>query len=347
MATNTLKNTRVIRTSYVNESEISVDNFRVETVDIKVALNEGEFLLKNLYMSLDIYIRHFFNKDYRVPEELKQLNIPIIGLGVSEVIETKNSTYPVGTIVSGNTGWETYSIGKEKNDFRVLENARQSVVPLSHYVGALGMPGLTAYAGLKSIGEIKAGETIFIASAAGGVGQLVGQLAKHQGLRVIGSAGSDEKVDYLTKHQKFDAAFNYKTHNTQTELSKLAPNGIDVYYDLVGGETLDIVLDQMNDNGRIVSVGMLSQENGEKPYPLKHLHLIAPKNIRLQGFIYWYHTQYWNDLDTKVAPMLKSGEIIYRENVIDGLENAPQTFVDLLNGKYPGKVVIKIAEASQ
>ncbi|KAI1315864.1 hypothetical protein EDD11_000240 [Mortierella claussenii] len=362
MALNTsiLSNTRVVRASYANNAQVTKAQFRVETrqnVDLS-SVQPGEIILRNLYLSLDPYVRFTLNETGGdMPDSQRRLNDVFNGLGIAEIVASGSavsSKYPLGSLVSINTGYEQYTrvAGLDdpntQSDIRVLpQHARDEAtgVPLSNYISALGMPGLTAYAGLKAL-DVKPGKTIFVGSAAGGVGQLVGQLAKVQGLNVIGSAGSDDKVRYLIKKQHFDAAFNYKTENVREALARLAPQGVDYYYDTVGGEVLDIMLDVINERGKVLSVGMISQENGKEDYPIRNLKLIARKGVSILGFIYWHHLEYFHngELDATVRPLLEKGAIHYREEVFEGIENAPQHFVNMLEGKYAGKVLIKIAD---
>ncbi|KAG0365017.1 hypothetical protein BC939DRAFT_502835 [Gamsiella multidivaricata] len=354
---NLLSNTRVVRASYANKSHVTKAQFRVEThrdIDLG-SVKPGEVILRNLYLSLDPYVRLTLDETgANVPAAWRQLNVPFYGLGIAEVVASGVVKYPVGALVSVNTGYEQYTRvsglddPKTQTDIRMLPaHARDESrgVPLSNYISALGMPGLTAYAGLKVLG-VQSGKTIFVGSAAGGVGQLVGQLAKIQGLTVIGSAGTDEKVACLVEKQHFDGAFNYKTENIREALTRLAPQGIDYYYDTVGGETLDIMLDLINEKGKILSVGMISQENGEEAYPIRNLRLIASKGVSILGFIYWHHLEYFEngELDATLRPLLERKEIYYREEVFEGIENIPEHFVNMLEGKYAGKVIIKIAD---
>ncbi|KAG0373361.1 hypothetical protein BGX24_011817, partial [Mortierella sp. AD032] len=281
---------------------------------------------------------------------MRILNVPFYGLGVAEVVASGTDKYPVGTLITANTGYEEYTVfeyaDNPYNLIRILPaHARDEStgVGLYNYVSALGMPGLTALAGLKVMG-VEAGKTIFIGSAAGGVGQLVGQLAKAQGLHVIGSAGSEEKVNYVVTKLGFDGAFNYKTETTRAGLARLAPKGIDYFYDTIGGETLETVVELINEKGHILSIGMLSQENGKAGYPIRNLNLLAPKGVTIHGFIYYHHLQYFGELDETVRPMLERGEMEYRQQVFDGIESAPEHFINMLDGKYAGKVAIKISD---
>ncbi|KAG0018997.1 hypothetical protein BGZ81_009967 [Podila clonocystis] len=353
-----VSNTRVVRASYANKSGVTPANFRVEHLPDSIDLNsvqEGELILRNLYLSLDPYVRFTLDETGGgTPASWRQLNVPFYGLGVAEIVASGHPKYPVGTLVTINTGYEKYTRVSglddpdQPSDIRVLPaHARDESkgVRLSNYVSALGMNGLTAYAGLKQL-DVQPGKTIFVSSASGAVGQLVGQLAKKQGLHVIGSAGSDEKVAALISEQHLDGAFNYKTESTRDALQRLAPKGIDYYYDVVGGSVLDTVLELINEHGRIVSVGMISQENGKEPYPLRNLSYIARKGVHILGFIYWHHLQYFadNSVDNTIRPLIESGEVVYRESVFEGIENAPEHFINMVNGKYAGKVIIKIAD---
>ncbi|KAF9434212.1 hypothetical protein BGZ76_008382 [Entomortierella beljakovae] len=355
--TKLLSNTRVVRASYANKSKVTLAQFRVEKHDYidLTTVQPGEIILRNLYLSLDPYVRFTLDETGGdTPASWRQLNDKFYGLGVAEIVASGAEKYPVGSLVSINTGYEQYTRvaglndPNSESDIRLLPaHARDEStgVPLSNYISALGMPGLTAYAGLKVLG-VQPGKTIFVGSAAGGVGQLVGQLAKVQGLRVIGSAGSDEKVAYLIEKQNFDGAFNYKTEDTRKALSRLAPQGVDYYYDTVGGEVLDTMLDVINERGNILSIGMISQENGEEAYPIRNLKLIARKGVSILGFIYWHHLEYFanGELDSTIRPLLEQKKINYREEVFEGIESAPEHFVNMLDGKYAGKVLIKIAD---
>ncbi|KAF8929133.1 hypothetical protein BGZ58_009155 [Dissophora ornata] len=354
-----LSNTRVVRASYANQSQVTKTQFRVEThQDVDLAsVKPGEIILRNLYISLDPYVSFTLDETGGdMPASWRKLNDVVYGLGIAEIVASGVPKYPVGTLVSINTGYEQYTCvsglddPNTPTDIRVLpEHARHESkgVPLSNYISALGMPGLTAFAGLKVLG-VEKGKTIFVGSAAGGVGQLVGQLAKVQGLNVIGSAGTDEKVAYLIEKQHFDGAFNYKTEDAREALTRLAPQGIDYYFDTVGGEILDLVLELINERGKILSVGMISQENVKEAYPIRNLKLIARKRVSILGFIYWHwhHLQYFEngELDAALRPLLEKGEVNYREEVFEGIENAPEHFVNMLEGKYAGKVLIKIAD---
>lgn len=201
------------------------------------------------------------------------------------------------------------------------------------------------YSSLKIIGQPKKGETIFISAAAGAVGQLVGQLAKHQGLRVIGSVGSDDKVDYLVNELKFDAAFNYKKGDVLENLKRLAPEGIDIYYENVGGVQLEAALEVMNTHGRVVACGMISQYNTQTPYGIRNLTHVIGKRITIRGFIVSdFAAECGADFARDVGSWLVKQEIIYKEDITEGIENAPKAFIGMLQGHNFGKAVVKIAD---
>jgi NADPH-dependent curcumin reductase CurA len=345
-------NTRVIFAKCPTEYPVPGEHLIVETVPFDAAatdLAEGEILLKNLVLSVDPYMRGRMR-----PSTIKsyfpafELNNVFEGHGVSEVIKSANENFKVGDRVYGLIGWEEYthvpaSIALPK----MFNHIKNSEFPLTYYVGALGMPGMTAYVGMYKYAQpIKKGETLFISAAAGAVGQLVGQIGKHEGLRVVGSVGDDAKVEYILKECGFDAAFNYKKHDTGEKLKELCPNGIDIYFENVGGRTLEHVIDNANNFARIVACGMISQYNTQNPYPVRNLSSIVGKRIRIQGFIFSdsadeYAERFYRDMET----WLKSGQMKYKEDIVEGIANAPEAFVGMLKGKNFGKKVIKIADA--
>ncbi|KAF9907229.1 hypothetical protein EC991_011219 [Linnemannia zychae] len=344
-----VQNKSAIFLKFPTEFPIPGEHFAIQTSELSASLKDNEILARNLYFSLDPYMRgRMRDAESYVPHF--QLQKPMSGYGVAEIIESKNPAFPVGSLVSGMTGWEQYSVipGPFTKFLRVLpKNARESKkIPLSAWVGVLGMPGFTAYSSLKIIGQPKPGETIFVSAAAGAVGQLVGQMAKKLGLRVVGSAGSDDKVDYLLKELKFDAAFNYKKNGTILEnLRRVAPEGVDIYYENVGGETLEAALECMNTHGRIIVCGMISQYNTTKPYGIRNLGHIVGKRITMRGFINDdFAKECMEDFIRDVSEWLEKDEIIYREDVEDGIEGSLDAFVGMLKGKNFGKQVVKIAD---
>ncbi|KAG0340022.1 hypothetical protein BG004_006580 [Podila humilis] len=340
-----VQNKCVIFLKHPTEFPVVGEHFEVQTRELNVTLAAGDVLLRNLVISLDPYMRGRMRNTDKSYVAGFQIGKVLEGSGVSEVIESKNDAFPVGTIVTGFVGWEQYSHIPGAKGLRALPNARTFPLPLSSFVGALGMPGMTAYSSLKIIGQPKAGETIFISAASGAVGQLVGQIAKHQGLRVIGSAGSDDKVEFLKKELKFDAAFNYKKGSILENLRTLAPEGIDIYYENVGGETLEAALEVMNTHGRVVACGMISQYNTQTPYGVRNLMHVVSKRITIRGFIVNdFEAECGADFARDVGSWLVKGEMIYKEDVAVGIESAPAAFIGMLQGKNFGKQVVKIAD---
>ncbi|KAF9339875.1 hypothetical protein BGZ91_004387 [Linnemannia elongata] len=340
-----VQNKSAVFLKYPTEFPVIGEHIEVQTKELNVELKDKDVLLRNLYFSLDPYMRgRMRNAKSYVPGF--QIGEPMSGYGIAEVKESKNDAYPVGTIVSGFTGWQEYSVVPGASGLRVLHGARESSIPLSAHLGVLGMPGMTAYSSLKIIGQPKAGETIFVSAAAGAVGQLVGQMAKKLGLRVVGSAGSDDKVDYLLKELKFDAAFNYKKNGTILEnLRHVAPEGVDIYYENVGGETLEAALECMNTHGRIIVCGMISQYNTTTPYGIRNLGHLVAKRITMRGFINDDFAKEWyGDFLKDVGEWLEGDQIIYKEDVEEGIDGSLDAFVGMLKGKNFGKQVVKIAD---
>ncbi|PKK67199.1 NAD(P)-binding protein [Rhizophagus irregularis] len=335
------------------------ENFELthRTIDIEcLNLKENEFVLRNLYLSIDPYVRvtlHDPALNFMKHGKMISTGQVISGLGVSEVVKTNNPNYKVGDLVYGPIGWEEYSHIKSDDasvfSFMFVNKELLKDTPLSYHASFLRFGGLTSYTSLIDIGKPKEGETIYVSTAAGLTGQLVGQIAKIKGLRVVGSTGSDEKVDFLLNELKFDAAFNYKKVDLDKALSEYCPNGIDIYYDNVGGKTLEVALEHCNRFARVVACGMISQYNIKTPeegYGIKTLANIVVKSIVFQGFIAldYIGKDIEKEFEKDIIEWVKSGKIIYKETVIDGVENIAKAFVDMLNGKNIGKYVIKIAD---
>ncbi|KAG0236030.1 hypothetical protein BGX31_004089 [Mortierella sp. GBA43] len=348
--TNTIDNKTVVLLQHPTGYPKAGVDIGVQQKQLDTRLNDGDVLLRNLYISLDPYLRGRMEDDKDAIIPSYKLHGPFDGHGISEVVESKNARLPVGTLVTyQHTRWEERSVvpaAVAENLVVLPDGARNSKIPLSSYVGVLGMPGLTAYGSLLEIGRPKAGETIFISAASGAVGQLVGQIARLKGLKVIGSAGSDDKVDYLVKELKFDAAFNYKKGKIVDSLRAVAPDGFDIYYDNVGGETLEAALDVIRNHGRVICCGMISGYNSAgETYHVKNLFYILSKRLTVQGFIVPELSQeVQKDFHKDVSGWLLSEEIVYKEDVTVGLDSAPEAFVGIFEGKNFGKAVVKIAD---
>ena len=314
----------------------TLDNFATVTVDLP-ALRDGDVLVRNLFMSVDPYMRGRMNdvKSYVPPFQLDQ---PLAGGAIGEVVESRDTTVKTGDIVLSMNGWRDLFVAPA-SPLRVVDG---SVRPLSAYLGVLGMPGLTAWVGLK-LGEVKAGDRVFISAAAGAVGSLAGQLAKLRGCFVVGSAGSTDKVRMLTGELGFDAAFNYKDADIKKELATAAPEGIDVYFDNVGGEHLEAALFNMREKGRVIACGAISRYNDEQATPgPRNMFLFVTRRLTMRGFIVSDWPSEMKNFVAEVAPLLAGKKIKAPETVIDGLERAPQAFLDLLRGANIGKMVVRI-----
>jgi NADPH-dependent curcumin reductase CurA len=300
---------------------------------------EGEILVRNVALSLDPYMRGRMRerKSYTAGFELGKV---LQGGVVGEVIATKNNQrFAVGDYVSGLLGWEQFSVASGKGMLKIDLDA----APLSAHLGVLGMPGFTAYVGLLDIGQPKAGETVYVSAAASTVGSAVGQIAKLKGCHVVGSAGSDEKVEACLKRFGYDACFNYKNADKlHRAIREVCPEGIDVYFENVGGAMFDAALLNINVGARIPLCGMISQYNLAAPEGLKNLGNLLVNRARLQGFIIFDHYHRWADFVTDMSGWLADGSVTYAEHITDGLENAPAAFVDMLRGAHLGKSVVRI-----
>ncbi|ODQ54105.1 NAD(P)-binding protein [Saitoella complicata NRRL Y-17804] len=315
-------------------------------IDLEQKLEDGAVIVKVLYVSIDPYQRgRMRDASIKSYAPAFKLNAPIDNGGVARVVKTANSSYKEGDVVYGYFQWSEYQVisPQEAKALRVVEN--KEGLPLSHYVGALGMPGMTSWYGL-TLGKQEKGKTAFISAASGAVGQIVGQLCKRRGMYVVGSAGEDAKVDFLLNECQFDAAFNYKKEGPRDALKKYCPNGIDLYWENVGGETLDAVFEAANDFSTIIACGMISQYNTTEPYGVKNIMNIVAKRIKMQGFIVLdeFDGQWVQDFFAAVPGWIKNGEMKVKEDIAEGLENAQDAFIGMLQGKNFGKAMIKVAQ---
>ncbi|WP_404603324.1 NADP-dependent oxidoreductase [Dermacoccus sp. GAS27A] len=317
------------------------DNFRLETRELP-ALGDGELLVRNTVMSVDPYMRGRMNdvKSYVPPFQIDE---PLDGGAVGEVVESRAEGFAEGDLVLHGLGWRDMAVVPAKAARKVSTNVGGAQVSPSAYLGALGMPGITAYGGLMRVGEFQKGDAVFVSGAAGAVGSLVGQIAKLEGAsRVIGSAGSAQKIARL-EELGFDAAFNYKDGDVRGLLKNAAPDGIDVYFDNVGGDHLEAAISSMNTHGRIAMCGAIAQYNStEPPAAPRNLALVIGKRITIRGFIQSDFRDLVPEFQQKMATWLADGSVQWDETVVEGLENAPQAFMDLLNGANTGKMVVSI-----
>lgn len=268
---------------------------------------------------------------------------PLIGYGVARVLESADPNFKKGDFVWGsNIAWEEYSVIDNPEGLFKIEHTDD--VPLSYYTGILAMPGMTAYAGFFEVCSPKKGEYVFVSAAAGAVGQLVGQFAKWMGCYVVGSAGSDEKVKLLKNKFGFDEAFNYKEEpDLDAALKRCFPEGIDIYFENVGGKMLDVVLLNMRARGRIAVCGMVSQYNLDEPEGVRNLMHIVFKRVRIEGFAVSDYYHLYSKYLEFVLPLLRDGKITYVEDIVDGLDNGPTALVGLFTGRNVGKQVVVVA----
>jgi hypothetical protein len=301
-------------------------------------LQDQQVLVRNQFMSVDPYMRGRMNdrKSYVPPFEIGKA---LEGGAVGEVIESRSSDFEVGDVVTSRYGWREAFIAAPKE----LHTVNKAAQPHSVYLGTLGMTGMTAWAGLTMV-EVKAGDVIYISGAAGAVGNMAGQLAKLRGCRVIGSAGSEEKVKCLINECGFDAAFNYKTGPVLDQLNLAAPDGIDVYFDNVGGESLEAALSALRAHGRIIACGGISSYNDEKHKPgPSNLFNMTTKRLTMKGLIVgdWLDRQ--SDFEKEVGADYQAGKLKSLETVVVGLDQAADAFIGLFDGKNVGKMVVKLS----
>jgi NADPH-dependent curcumin reductase CurA len=316
------------------------DNFRLVEVEVPDPA-PGQVLVRNLTMSVDPYMRGRMNdvKSYVPPFALDQV---LDGGAIGEVIASADPALRPGDVVLHNYGWRDYAVA-EATRFRKVDPA--AAPRISAYLGELGIIGLTAYVGLLDIAAMKPGETVFVSGAAGAVGSLAGQIAKLRGAaRVVGSAGSADKVKYLTDKLGFDAAFNYRDAPVAEQLRTVAPDGIDVYFDNVGGDHLEAAIGALHKFGRVAICGAIAQYNATEPTPgPANLALTIGKRLTLRGFLVIDHADRMADFVTEMSGWLREGRIQFDETTVDGLENAPAAFLGLLRGHNIGKMIVRMS----
>ena len=304
---------------------------------------EGEVLIRTIYISVDPYLRGRMSdaKSYIPPFEL---NAPIISGVIGQVIESKSQHYEKNDVILGSLPWQEYSIVSETS----IRKVDHKLAPASAYLSVIGMTGLTAYFGLLDIGQPKKGETVVVSGAAGAVGSIVGQIAKIKGAYVVGIAGSDDKVDYLVNELGFDAAINYKTEEIQAALEKACPNGIDVYYENVGGEITDAVYPLLNKFARIPVCGAISSYNNQETDigPRVQTHLIKTSAL-MKGFTVGDYAPRFAEGSQALAGWLQAGQLQYEETITEGFDQTIDAFLDLFKGANIGKAIVKVAEIEE
>jgi len=324
------------------EGEATAANFRLATTDTP-PLQDGQVLVRHHFLSLDPYMRGRMNagKSYAQPQPLGEV---MQGGTVGEVVESKNPRYQPGDQVVGFGGWQLYSVVNADQP-GALRKVDTTHVPLSHYLGAVGMPGVTAWYGLVKIIAPKAGDTVVISAATGAVGSAFAALAKARGCRVVGIAGGPDKCRYAVEELGYDACIDYKVHADAASLSKAlkdaCPNGIDGYFENVGGMVLDAVLLRMNAFGRIALCGMIAGYDGA-PLPLTYPALILVNRLKIEGFIVSEHMEVWPEALAELGQLVGSGKLRPRESIAQGIESAPEAFIGLLKGRNFGKQLVKL-----
>ena len=299
---------------------------------------EGQVLLRTLYLSLDPYMRGRMSdaRSYAKPAELGR---PMVGGTVSKVVASRHAKFAVGDIVLAYAGWQDYAL----SDGSGLRKLDPKAAPISTALGVLGMPGMTAYCGLLEIGRPKPGETVVVAAASGAVGSAVGQIAKIKGARAVGVAGGAAKCRFVVEELGFDACIDHRAPDLAAQLVAACPKGVDVYFENVGGAVQQAVWPLLNEFARVPVCGVIAQYNATGPSPGPDIATILRRRLLVRGFIVWDFAAKEGDFLRDAATWIADGRLKYREDIVDGLENAPQAFLGLLEGKNFGKLVVKVA----
>jgi NADPH-dependent curcumin reductase CurA len=316
---------------------VQEDNFKLVESPVPQP-KDGEVLVKNLWLSLDPYMRGRLSqqKSYVKGVEIGEV---MTGETAGEVVASKHPKFRPGDTVTAPSGWQLYGC----HEGGLLTRVDASRVPLSYFLGCIGMPGRTAYFGLKDIGQPKPGETVVVSAASGAVGSVVGQLAKSWGCRAVGIAGGAQKCAYVVNELGFDACVDYKAGNLYRDLKEACPDGVDVYFENVGGETLDTLLRLMRFRGRIIVCGLISDYNATEPYGVKMFRSILVNRLKVQGMIVFDWLERYPEANAALLDLVIAGKLKYRESVLEGIERAPRGLIGLLKGENFGKQLVKLA----
>ena len=302
-------------------------------------VKEGELLVKIDWLSLDPYMRGRMNdvKSYAPSVEVGEV---MVGGAVGTIIESRTSLFSTGEIVEGSFGWQSYALSNGVG----LRKINPELGPIQSSIGVLGMPGLTAYFGLLDVCQPIAGDTVVVSAASGAVGQIAGQIAKIMGCRVIGTAGTNEKVQFIVDELGFDVGINYKTENVGASLNSACTDGIDIYFDNVGGFVTDEVIKRINTGARIAICGQVSQYNLEEPElgPRNLFHL-TKSQAKMEGFLVFAYEARYDEALHRLSKWINQDKLKYKEDIVEGIKNAPQTFIGMLNGENLGKTLIKVS----
>jgi hypothetical protein len=340
MPQTTDKNRRIVLASRPKGAPTE-ENFRLEEVPLPKP-GEGELLLRSVYLSLDPYMRGRMSDAASYAEPV-QIGQTMVGSTLNRVVESRHSGYKAGDWVLAYSGWQDYAL----SDGSGLTNLGQNPQHPSYTLGVLGMPGFTAYMGLLDIGQPQAGETLVVAAATGPVGATVGQIGKIKGCRVVGVAGGADKCRYAVEELGFDACIDHRADDFAEQLAAACPDGIDVYFENVGGKVLDVVLPLLNNFARIPVCGLVSQYNASSlPQGPDRMGLLMGqalvKRLKIQGFIVFDYQSRFGEFFPQMSEWVAGGEVKYREEIVDGLEQAPQAFMGMLEGKNFGKLVVRV-----
>lgn len=339
MATAATKNRRILLLARP-VGNIKDSDFKYEEAEVP-QLGEGQLLARNLYLSLDPAMRGWMNDADSYIEPVK-LGDVMRGGTIAKVVESKHQDYQPGDKVFGMGGWQDYVLYGPKNLPTILP--ADLPFPLTNFLSVLGITGLTAYFGLLDVADPQPGETVVVSTAAGAVGSVVGQIAKIKGCRVVGIAGSDDKCKWIKDELGFDAAINYKTENLAKALRAACPNKIDVYFDNVGGEMLNTVLGMINPHARISICGAISMYNATTPQPGPSNYItLLTKRSKMQGFIVMDYAPRFQEAIMQLGQWIAQGKIKHREDIVEGLENAPKAIHKLFEGTNEGKLIVKVA----
>jgi NADPH-dependent curcumin reductase CurA len=313
------------------------DLFEVAETAIPVPA-DGQVLIRNAYFSVDPYMRPRMNdvRSYVAPFTLGEA---MTGGAVGRVTVSRSPRYAEGEWVVHQLGWREWAL----SDGSALRRLDASVAPVSTALGVLGMPGFTAWYGLFVLGAPTEGETVLVSGAAGAVGSAAGQMARIAGCRVLGSAGSEEKLGWCFRELGFDGVFNYREQSARKALAELAPDGIDIYFDNVGGDHLEAAIGALRAHGRVIACGSISRYNDAEPTPgPRNMFMVVTKRLRLQGYIITDHYERFGEFAAEAAEWVRDGRLQYRETVVEGIENAPKAFLGLLRGENIGKMLVKV-----
>ena len=314
-------------------------HFRLEEAPIPQP-NEGEVLVETIWLSLDPYMRGRMREGPSYAAAV-QIGEVMTGGVVGRVVKSRTPELAVGDIVDGSLGWQEYAVARPG----ALRKVDPDLAPISTAVGVLGMPGMTAYFGFLDVCEPEVGDTVVVSAASGAVGQVVGQIGKIMGCRVVGTAGTDEKVDFIVNELGFDAGINYKTEDVDSALAAACPDGIDAYFDNVGGFVTDAVMQQTNVHARVAICGQISQYNLPKPeLAPRSLGLLIQKQAKVEGFLVFNFAHRHEHARQRMAGWIRTGQLKYKEDVVDGLEKAPEAFIGMMTGENFGKLIVRVGE---